>query len=60
MIYTLRVTVEALGNMPARQHEPISIRTFTNSKSEITSQEIDMVAEAFRRQIKLLLIEMAK
>jgi len=55
MYYTLSITVEIRDDIPAVQYRPITIETISTSKQDVTEQELNMVANAFRDQIKGLL-----
>lgn len=60
MFYTLQITAETERDMPAALHRPASIETFTGSKENVTEEEIEMVAEAFKAQVKTLLTAMVR
>lgn len=60
MFYTLQITAEIDANRPAAIHRPISVETFAGGKKDVTEEEIELVADAFKRQIKGLLTEMVK
>ena len=60
MFYTMQITAEIEKDRPARVHRPCTIETFTNKKDSVTDMEIDMVAEAFKQQLKDLLTAMVR
>jgi len=55
MFYTLSITAEISDGIPAVQYRPITIETISTSKQDVTEQELHMVANAFRDQIKGML-----
>ena len=57
MFYTMQITVEPHHDQTAAQHRPICMETLTSIKTDISEDEIKMVAKAFSEQItKALLI----
>ena len=60
MFYTLQITAESESDMTPRLHRPCSLETLTGRKENVTDEEIDMVADAFKQQIKQLLQTMIK
>ena len=60
MFYTLQITAEPERDHPAAMHRPATIETFTGRKDNVTDDEIEMVAEAFKAQVKQLLIAMVR
>lgn len=60
MFYTLQITAELDANRPAAIHRPVSIETHTAGKATVTDEEIELVADAFKRQIKDLLMAMVR
>lgn len=60
MFYTLQITAEPERNQTAAIHRPASIETFTGRKENVTDEEIEMVAEAFKAQVKTLLMAMVR
>ena len=55
MFYTLQITAETDKDVLPAIHRPVTIETFTGRKENVTAEEIEMVAEAFKTQLKLLL-----
>jgi len=60
MFYTLQITAEQKKDTLACQHHPISLETFTGRKEDVTDAELDMVAEAFKAQVREILASMAR
>jgi hypothetical protein len=59
MKYSLQISVTTSLDHPAL-HRPVMIETISDSFDKITDTEIDMVAEAFKKQVKDLIVFMAK
>ena len=60
MLYTLQITAEPETGRPAVMHTPATIETITVRKENVTDEEVEMVAEAFKAQVKQLLIAMVR
>lgn len=60
MFYTLQITAEPASYQPAAMHRPATIETFTGRKENVTDEEIEMVAAAFKAQVKQLLLAMVR
>lgn len=60
MFYTLQITAEPASDQPAAMHRPATIETFTGRKENVTDEDIEMVAEAFKAQVKQLLLAMVR
>lgn len=60
MFYTLQITAETEVDKPAAMHRPATIETLTGRKENVTDEEIEMVSEAFKAQVKQLLLAMVR
>ena len=60
MYYGMNIFCEIRTDTPTREHEPILIKTMTVNNEDIKEEELEMVAEAFKRQILDVLRIMSK
>lgn len=60
MFYTIQITAEPNNDKLPRLHKPCTLQTLTEKKEDVTDEEVEMVADAFKRQVKQLLQEMIK
>lgn len=58
MFYTLQITAETDRDLPPCLHRPVSIETYTGRKENVTEAELDVIAEAFKAQVRDLLAAM--
>lgn len=59
MKYTMQIMVDSTMMSPTT-HIPVMVETISMGLSDITDKEINMVAEAFKAQVKDLIVFMAR
>ena len=60
MIYSIQVTVAASRESTVAVHSPVLVETLTKTRGDIAQDEIDAVAECFKKQLRSIIYYMAK
>jgi len=60
MIYSVQITVATQRESTVAIHPPVTVETLTKTNDDITQDEIDAVADCFKRQLRSIIYYMAK
>lgn len=60
MIYSMHIGVSPRADVAEAHHRPIIAHTLNTSRPEITDEEIDLVAEFFKQQVKSAIVFMIR